>query len=262
MKKYLISIESAESSRMAALFAQTTFKKFKDQFKIFGIVGKSLTVNTYFQQAVAGKYKAMTPGELGCSLSHIEALKDFLASDQNLALIFEDDVIERFEVDLDQLEQDIQSLNLAACFLLSLGGIQMKICRKTRGREQSAQLFGQALLKVDPLYYENLAYAYAYVVDRKMAQVLLDFHQPPRIYDEWMELANQPMVDIYVSYIFDHPQLDPQDARSYLEHERERMKQVVHLPVRRKTPYILKKIRGLFLQKYKIDAALSEQNKG
>lgn len=258
MKKYLISIEPAESTRIKALFAQNTFKKYKDEFKTFGIVGKTLTVKEYFNQAVVGKSKAMTPGELGCSLSHIAALKDFLASDQPYAVIFEDDVIERFEVDLNQLEQEIAALNLKPCFMLSLGGIQMKICRKTRGEYLTEKLLDQALFKVDPLYYENLAYAYAYVVDREMAQALLEFHQPTRIYDEWMELADQPHIDIYVTYIFDHPELSADDERSYLQHERESMKQGMQSQASRKNSYILKKIRGLFLQKYKIDIQSSQ----
>lgn len=253
MKKYLISIEAIESARIQALFAQNTFKNYKDDFIKFGIVGKTLTVNEYFSQAVAGKAKAMTPGELGCTLSHIAALTDFLASDQQYALIFEDDVIQRFEVDFNQLEQEISALSLTPCFMLLLGGIQMKICRKTRGQYMTEKLCDQALLKVDPLYYENLAYAYAYVVDREMAQALLQFHQPPRIYDEWMDLANQSNIDIYTTYIFDHPEVTRDDERSYLQCERESMKQRGQTHVNPKVPYILKKIRGLFLQKYKID---------
>lgn len=59
----------------------------------------------------------MTPGELGCAMSHIAALKDFfLSSDEEYAIIFEDDVIERFEIDFQDLEKHISSLNLGPCF--------------------------------------------------------------------------------------------------------------------------------------------------
>lgn len=40
-------------------------------------------------------------------------------------------------------------------------------------------------------YLEKLAYAYAYVVDRKMAQMLVDYHQPIKIYDHWQDLVGR-----------------------------------------------------------------------
>lgn len=58
----------------------------------------------------------MTPGELGCAMSHIAALKRFLSSDEEYAIIFEDDVIERFEIDFQDLEKLIRSLNFGPCF--------------------------------------------------------------------------------------------------------------------------------------------------
>ncbi|MGE8551516.1 MAG: glycosyltransferase family 25 protein, partial [Acinetobacter calcoaceticus] len=170
MKKYLISIESANSERLKKLYSQATFYKYRDEFKQFGVIGKNLSVSEYFQQGVAGKKKPMTPGELGCAMSHIAALKDFLSSDEEYAIIFEDDVIERFEIDFQDLEKHISSLNLGPCFFLSLGGIQMKICNRVRGKFLPEELYNQKILKVDYDYLEKLAYAYAYVVDRKMAQ--------------------------------------------------------------------------------------------
>ncbi|MFW2002330.1 glycosyltransferase family 25 protein [Acinetobacter ursingii] len=253
MKKYLISIESEDSKRLQGFYAQKTFYKYKDDFKQFGIIGKNLTVSEYFEQGVAGKEKPMTPGELGCTLSHLAALKDFLSSEEAYAVIFEDDVIERFEIDFDVLEEQIRVTELDSPLFLSLGGIQMKICRKVKGKQQSSQLFGQSVLKVDPLFYENLAYAYAYLVDREMAKILLDFHKPPRVYDQWADLivvSKQPF-SIYVSYIFDHPQIENEKDKSYLENERD-MISITKKKSYSNFSYILKKIRGFFLQTYKL----------
>ncbi len=253
MKKYLISIESSESVRLKNFFQQSTFSNYKSDFITFGVVGKELSVSEYFCNGVAGKQKAMTPSELGCCLSHLAALKDFLASQEDYAIIFEDDAIQRFDIDLNKLEQDVRLLNLTPSFFLSLGGIQMKICRKLKGTYQADTLYSQALLKVDPYYYENFAYAYAYIVDRSMAQVLLDFHKIPQIYDHWNEFSFKEHVQIYVTYLFDHPKIENQVTMSYLESERENMKTKNSDESGLKASYLIKKIRGVFLKKYKVD---------
>jgi len=252
MKKYLISIEKTDSPRLNRFFDQSTFLNFKDDFKIFGVIGKELTVSEYFTQGVAGKTKAMTPGELGCCLSHIAALKDFLSSEDEYAIIFEDDAIQRFDIDLDQLEKDIQDLNLDPSFFLSLGGIQMKVCRKLRGEYQIKKLYSQSLLKVDSQYYENLAYAYAYVVDRSMAKELLIFHKTPQVYDQWIKFSLKKNIQFYVSYLFDHPDIQNIKEGSYLESERNDMKTNDRHYIGFNISYLLKKIKGFFLSTYKI----------
>lgn len=76
MKKYLISIENEGSERLTKFFAQEVFNAERYEFKKIGIKGAELTVKEYFNRAVAGHDKALTPSELGCTLSHLEALKD------------------------------------------------------------------------------------------------------------------------------------------------------------------------------------------
>lgn len=253
MKKYLISIESNDSVRLKNFFNQSTFSNYKNDFKTFGVVGKELTVSEYFLNGVAGKQKSMTPSELGCCLSHLGALKDFLASEEDYAILFEDDAIQRFEIDLNKLAQDVRLLNLTPCFFLSLGGVQMKICRKLKGKYQAGKLYGQSLLKVDPYHYENLAYAYAYIVDRSMAEALLALHKTPQIYDHWNEYSFNADVQFYVTYLFDHPKIENQVTMSYLESERENMKVKNSAEDGVKISYLIKKIRGIFLEKYKVD---------
>lgn len=221
MKKYLISIEDVDSPRLYNFFGQTTFKGEIENFKKFGVIGKQLNVEEYFKLAVAGQLKALTPGELGCTLSHLAALRDFLQSEDEYAIVFEDDVIECFPIDLAQLNDLVTSLALKPCFFLSLGGIQFKICDRVRGRYIDTTLIGEKILEVDSDFLENLAYAYAYIVDRKMAELLLDYHQTPKIYDHWQELTNytQPF-SFYACYLFDHPIIANAKHLSYLESER------------------------------------------
>lgn len=250
MKKYLISIESTDSERLNNFYAQPTFHKYKDNFKQFGIVGKNLTVSEYFEQGVAGKIKVMTPGELGCSLSHLHALRDFLETDEEHAIIFEDDAIERFELDLDELEEKIKLLKLENCFFLSLGGIQMKICNRVRGQLLPQQLYDQKVLKVDHDFLENLAYAYAYIVDRKMAEMLIAYHQPPRIYDHWQDLILMGRnFSFYATFIFEHPIIEQNIALSYLEQERQAAQKVDQVNQKSLT-YLRKKLKKFILQGY------------
>lgn len=254
MKKYLISIESTNSERLKKLYSQPTFYKYRDEFKQFGVIGKNLSVSEYFQQGVAGKKKPMTPGELGCTMSHIAALKDFLSSDEEYAIIFEDDVIERFEVDFNELEEQVKRIGLTTPLFLSLGGIQMKICRKVKGKYQPNFLLDQHVLKVDPFFYENLAYAYAYIVDREMAKILIDFHRSPRVYDQWADLIiSKKSINIYVSYIFDHPEIENEKDKSYLENERDMLTKITKNKLDFDFSYIVKKIKGFFLQNYKLN---------
>ncbi|MBD0866095.1 MAG: glycosyltransferase family 25 protein [Rhodobacteraceae bacterium] len=44
------------------------------------------------ERALTYMGRALSPGELGCYLSHCRALETFLATDENIALVFEDDV--------------------------------------------------------------------------------------------------------------------------------------------------------------------------
>lgn len=252
MKKYLLSIEDIESTRLHDFLAQSTFQHERKNLKIFGIVGRQLSVNEYFNQAVAGKMRAMTPGELGCTLSHLEALKDFIRSDDDYAIIFEDDAIERFTVDFAQLEHEIRLMNLPECFFLSLGGIQLKICNRVRGHLLSTNLLGQPILQIDPDFLENLSYAYAYVVDRSMAGLLLQYHQTPCIYDHWQGLIEQKMpFTFYATFIFDHPNLEQTENLSYLERERDIMK--IKSPLKMSfLYYVRKKLKKYLLKKYSL----------
>lgn len=252
MKKYLISIENAESPRLNRFFAQSTFQHESKNFKIFGVIGKQLSVCEYFNQAVVGKAKALTPGELGCGLSHLAALKDFVASDQDYAVIFEDDAIEKFTVDFIQLERDIKAMNLSNCFFLSLGGIQLKICDRVRGKYLDATLFEQPILQIDPDFLEYLSSAYAYVIDRAMAELLIQYHQPLRIYDHWQALIQQDKpFTFYATHLFDHPVIEQATHLSYLEQERQD-NNIQYCDDAGYAHYWRKKLKKIFLKKYSI----------
>ncbi|MBF7682338.1 glycosyltransferase family 25 protein [Acinetobacter sp. B5B] len=252
MKKYLITIEEENSLRLQNFFSQSSFHKIRDEFSFFGIIGNHLTVKEYFFRAVTNRLCPLTPGELGCALSHLSAIKDFLASDDEYAVIFEDDVTEVLPVDLNQLEHYIHELNLEQGFLLSLGGIQMEMCYRVRGKLLAQQLYGKNILKIDKDFLQHLFYAYAYVIDRKMARLLIEYHgEQPKTYDHWHPiLEKDPSVHFYGTFIFDHPKMgDDIVTKSYLEQERLQVYKAKR-PRQKFLHYMRRKIKRHMLDKF------------
>ena len=190
MKKYLISIEKEDSSRLADFFSQSTFGNYKSEFKKVGVIGAQLPTAEYFKLAVAGRKKPLSPAELGCTLSHVNALKDFLASNEKYACIFEDDAICTHDLDLNELENQIISMALKPCFFFSLGGIQLKSNYRVRGRYVKSYISGSKILEINRIYYGHFFYAYAYIVDREMALTLIKYHDEPQCYDSWSILCS------------------------------------------------------------------------
>ncbi|MCJ8161078.1 glycosyltransferase family 25 protein [Acinetobacter zhairhuonensis] len=226
MKKYLISIEREDSPRLATFFSQQTFQKSQADFKKIGVRGADLPTAEYFKLAVAGKKKPLSPAELGCTLSHVNAFKDFLESDEQYACIFEDDAICTSDFDLDSLESEIPKLNLNPCFFLSMGGIQLKSSNKVRGIFLKQKLNNSVILKIHPIYFGRLFYTYAYVIDRKMAELLLRYHEVPKGCDHWSQIREyDEKCQFYATFLFDHPELgELSKGQSYIEQERALLK--------------------------------------
>lgn len=221
MKKYLISIENEESLRYKAFISQKNFSKYRNEFIKMGVKGRELSVFEYYQHAVACQEKPLTPGELGCTLSHVAALKDFINSDEKYALVFEDDVTQICDLDLDSIEENLNSLRLEECFFFSLGGIQLKINNRIRGEIQPFKFFNENVLKLHPLSIKDFSYAFAYILDKKMAYSLLKYHEIPHVYDHWGELLEiNSRVNFYATYLFDHPEINEIEESSTIEKER------------------------------------------
>ncbi|MFJ0260113.1 glycosyltransferase family 25 protein [Acinetobacter baumannii] len=208
MKKYLISIEADNSPRLQNFFSQSNFQPYKDDFKKIGIKGKELTVKEYFDLAVATQKQPLSPGELGCTLSHMQALRDFITSNEKYALVLEDDAIQIMDIDLNQFKLEVVNLNLQNCFFMSLGGIQLKVNDRIYGKIQPKKIYNKNILKLHPYSIADLSYTYAYVVDKEMAKVLLDYHHKPHVCDHWDELYHfYPKINFYATFLFDHPEI-------------------------------------------------------
>lgn len=222
MKKYLISIETDDSPRIQKFYSQSSFVKYSCDFIKFGVVGNKLPVTEYFQLAVAQHVIPLSPGELGCTLSHVKALKDFIQSESDYALIFEDDVIQIDHVDLNAIESEVRSLDLNPCFFISLGGIREKINDRIFGNFFEKKIFDKDVLKLHPFCIGYLSFAFAYLVDKEMARALVKYHQVPKVYDHWNELYTMNNnVSFYAVDLFEHPDIEENKSLlSHLENER------------------------------------------
>lgn len=86
---YLINLDRAKE-RLAIM--ESEFSKHGITFeRVIAVDAKALDHSSY---KVNNKYdRNLVPGEIGCYLSHVKALQTFLASDNDFAVILEDDAI-------------------------------------------------------------------------------------------------------------------------------------------------------------------------
>lgn len=224
MKIFIISIEDNESPRLNSFLSQHFFVQEQTPFTKIGIKGVDLSVKQYFEYGVQGRPECLTPGEVGCTLSHLSALEHFLKSDDQFAFILEDDAIFPENLDLKTLLHELESTPLPENLLFSLGGIQMKVCDKVRGKYCAFDFLGQKVLEVVPDFYHRVNYAVAYVVDRKMAKTLLAYHQPIRRADDWSYLYDfDASVHLLMTKVIDHPVIVQGESNpnlSWIEQER------------------------------------------
>lgn len=252
LEKYLISIEHQNSPRLQAFFAQNIFKRNNLSFHVFGMKGADLSTAQYFKLAVANRDRPLSPAELGCTLSHVQAMEHFLETGRQYAIFFEDDAIQKYDFSLDQLEQEVINLNLLPSFLLSLGGIQLSFSEKVKGTFLASKLFGRNVMAIHPYYYKNLSSTYAYMLDRQMAEILIKYHQPPQGCDHWGGLSSLENVPhLYATYLFDHPEIINGQTNSYIEQERLKVKGIQNNKAQKSFYFqLINKLERLQLQKY------------
>ncbi len=254
MQIYVISIEAENSPRLIKFIEQPFFKDTAVNYQKIGIKGADLATKDYFELAVKGRSQPLSPGEVGCTLSHLEALKQFLASGDDYALILEDDAILPPKLTLANLENEVEAIDLPGNIILSLGGIQMKECRKVRGVYKETLFFKKTVLEVVPDFYHRVCYTVAYIVDQAMAQTLINYHSMLRRADDWSYLFDfNRNASIYMTYIVDHPVIEVGERNlelSTIEAERESKKDLAQSQFGASFRRNLAKI---LYKKYKID---------
>lgn len=199
---YLISLKEDEAKRNK-LFSQ--FPKHSVNF-IYNeaVVGKALLAGEYYSNMI-GSFKEnkrlMSPGEVGCTLSHIAALERFLESGSEHALIIEDDVIGSDE-DLEKINQYIPYMD--GCSILMCGGQTGLLSRFFQVGKKDPR--ADDLFLVHPFSYQYIYRTCCYLVNKKSAKAILNHHRRVlTVADYWAEIFQGVEVDFYYSNILQHP---------------------------------------------------------
>lgn len=210
---YLVSLKQdvARRERLKKCFPEN-YGSFQN---VEAVDGRILPAKEYFDknQGYFKKYKRfMSPAELGCSLSHIKALEVFLSSGNEFGLILEDDVIGS--------DEDIAKIN---GIISSLSEHALLLCGGQEGLNRRYQLAknteNSAVLEVALFSYGFIHRTCCYIVSRKAAQEILDYHLNNHITlaDKWGVFFVKKKIKIFYSDILKHPN---DFSGSHIESER------------------------------------------
>lgn len=200
---YLVSLESDVKRReeLKKIFLNT----YKEFIHIKAVDGRKLTAKDYYDKTI--KYflstkKIMSPSELGCTLSHMEALSQFLNSDSEFALILEDDVIGK-DSDIENILNITKELNSDSLF----------ICGGLDGLPSMKQVFVKKikeknLFTVAKFSYPRIFRTCCYVVTKNSAKEILNKqNRNITLADKWNEFfIENKNIKIYYSNILSHPE--------------------------------------------------------
>lgn len=199
---YLISLRIDENRRNRLA---SSFRDCYDRFILFeAIDGRALGVDAYYA-AIASHFKCsktlMTPGEVGCALSHIGVLEKFLISNERFALVIEDDVIGT-DADLGYIDEITQYLDDHS--ILICGG-------QLHNRLTKRLVYGQRLVdkvyKVAEASKTYVSRTCCYVVSRDAAKKIIDYQKNSlTVADDWGAFFGDTKFNFYFANILQHPQ--------------------------------------------------------
>lgn len=198
---YLISLEDdlKRRSELAKRFPEA----YPKMHWIKAINGKKISALDYFNftSKFCKKYqRVLTPSEVGCSLSHINALKNFLETGEEYALILEDDIIGSDET-IDKLEYFFKQYKfegVCICSSQDMHGKQKYILAKPIN---NSSVYCISTFSIEFFYQTS-----AYLISREAAKLIISKQENFMHYaDAWsffMESSN-----LYFLYTkqFEHP---------------------------------------------------------
>ncbi|ENX56510.1 MULTISPECIES: glycosyltransferase family 25 protein [Acinetobacter] len=200
MEIYLISLEQ-DTQRRAEL-AQRFPQSYPKMQWIKAVNGKELSAKEYF--SYAQKYfnnhkNLITPSEVGCTLSHIKALEEFLKKGEDYCLILEDDVTGCDE-DIRKLNSMIENSFINE-FMLCGGQDGLYFEKYIIGKELESNIF-----YIPKFSMKFLFRTCCYIVNRKLAKFILDKHKHGfEVADAWYNLFKDYNVDFLYSALLQHP---------------------------------------------------------
>ena len=212
MKIYLISL-GQDTLRRTEL-AQRFPKTYPIMQWVKAVNGKDLSAKEYFsyaRQYFNTHQKIITPSEVGCTLSHINALEFFLETDEEYCLILEDDVIGNDE-NISYIESLIEQLNPNGLIL----------CGGQEGLNFWKYILGKNILenfyKIPVFSIKFLFRTCSYVVDKKTAKYILKRQQQNfEVADAWYTIFKDSNIPFLYLDLFKHPE---DLSNSHIENER------------------------------------------
>ena len=166
-----------------------------------------------------------TPGEIGCTLSHLKAYQEVIDRGLEWACILEDDAIldERFKVFI----KNFDSSNLSARDLYLLGGqngfSDLQVIKSKKNKISIGRQSFSKTIKSEQFIYRTCCY----LISASLASSLLELSECKFLLaDDWDYLVKVKFIEeIYLSNFIDHP-LDL--SVSNLEAERKIGREKVH----------------------------------
>lgn len=207
---YLISLKSNEN--LASTEIGKTLESAKVDYKVKGVDGRKLNALDYFRLGVRDGL-ILTPSELGCKMSHQEALREIVSRNKS-GVIFEDDIVAKDGVNFNHLCEQLSKLQDEKCIVF-LGGLD--------GLSSIDRMFGKQVLGFDnkffKLHYLNapwLLRTCCYMVTVSAANALVIEGVKNYRADDWALLLDKSY-SVYYYPLFKHP---PDMTNSLIEPER------------------------------------------
>ena len=198
MKTYIISLKNSESRR-CSISAQASEHQLDYEF-IDAVNGREIPANVLGFLRKKESY-AITPGEIGCAMSHLLAYEKLLHSADEHALILEDDVIIPGDINerLAWLATHISRDKPYVCLLSKVNQYSKKPLKVLAEKDALHQVY-------------NATFAHAYVINRKAAQNLMENLFPVWcVADQWStftDFGHINLLGVVPACINTHPELE------------------------------------------------------
>lgn len=184
MKIYIINLESAHDRRESIVLQ--TMRAGLSYELIPAVDGRKIPANVMSLLKKDDSY-AVTPGEVGCSLSHLAVYKALASSDNECALVLEDDVLlpENLSDFLNEIEGSIPKESPCIYLLSKVNHYNGKsILDLSNGHS------------VHSVY--NAAFSHAYIINKAAACILLEKLFPVWcVADQWVTFKEFGLTQLF-----------------------------------------------------------------
>lgn len=212
MRIYLISLEQDQQRRIE--LAERFPQNYPKMQWIKAVNGKELSAKEYFfyvSKFFESHKKMITPSEVGCTLSHIKALEEFLKTEEEYCLILEDDVI-GCDKDITHINSLVMS-NKINDFVLCGGQNGLNFWKYIMAKKNTDNLYFLPIFSMRFLFRTC-----SYIVNKKTARYIIKKQKKNlEIADAWYEIFKNSNISLSYLNLFNHPE---DLSNSHIENER------------------------------------------